>query len=477
LPLPVEDIFHVLSTLQQEVSSLKASVSSQGIEISGLYRRLDRKDKEILALKGDNNALRDRLSKYEKPPKGSHNSSIPPSKENINTQHLRRTQSLRVKSDRKTGGQPGHEGSTLDQILVPDKIISHVPQFCQGCGCSLGSISSQARGVRQVIDLPEIQPIVSEHRVYGKQCTCGCFNQESFPREARSKVCYGFNIRAMVCYLSTIQCVPYERLCEVLRECFHVELSQGTVNNMLESMKKTSSQVYEQIRSQVSQSQVVGADETGSYVDGKLQWIWAFQTNKLTYLYQDASRGKQAIDKHFPDGLPGATLVTDRFAPYFNCLVKDHQICLAHLLRELTYLCELDKNQDWSSRLMQLLREAIHKRKIMKWETIPRTELFNRLDELLNHAIDKLHDDFQRLQRSLLKHRDNIFRFLSNPKIPYDNNASERAIRLVKVKQKVSGCFRSDQGADIFTQLLSVADTARKNGMSRYKAISLIAQC
>jgi transposase len=465
---------HALSTLQAEVDSLKSTVSEQRMEISGLYRRLDFKDKEILALKRENKTLGDKLSKYEKPEKDSHNSSVPPSQESISSRLLHRTSSLREKSSRPSGGQPGHEGSTLQSVLFADEVEEHIPHFCQCCGADLQEVPAEALGARQVIDLPAIKSVVREHRVYGKQCSCGCFNRGTFPKEARSRICYGNNIRALIAYLSTVQCLPYERLCETLRECFHVELSQGTVYNILSSIQQSSSGVYEQIRSKIEDSQVVGADETGMDVSGKLEWGWVFQTAKLTYFYHNPSRAKVAIDRHFPKGLPQTTLVTDRFAPYFNCFVKEHQICLAHLLRELNYLSELDKKQDWSSRLRELLREAIHKRKIMKWENIPRTELFNKLDDLLNCSLNKLHQDFQRLQRSLLKHRDNIFRFLSNPKIPYDNNASERAIRLVKVKQKVSGCFRSQLGADIFTQLLSIADTAKKNGMSRYKALEII---
>ena len=157
-------------------------------------------------------------------------------------------------------------------------------------------------------------------------------------------------------------------------------------------------------------------------------------------------------------------------------VVKDHQLCLAHLLRELTYLSEFDKNQKWSSPLKELFQEAIHKRKIMAWENIPREDLLKRLDDLLGEPLYELHEDFGRLQRSLRKHRDSIFRFLSNPSIPYDNNATERAFRVVKVKQKVSGCFRSDKGADVYTQLLSIADTSKKNGKSRFQAMRLIAR-
>jgi transposase len=364
----------------------------------------------------------------------------------------------------------------LEQTPSPDHTIEHVPQYCVQCGVPLSDASSECLGVRQVVDLPKIKSIVTEHRIYGKRCSCGCINKEIFPAEARSPVCYGPNIRSYISYFNTVQCIPYQRLYEVFKDCFGVNFSQGTIYNILKSMKQKSDGVYGEIRSRITQSPVVGADETGANVGSELDWIWGFQTDKLTYLFHDPTRSQNAINKHFPDGLPHATLVTDRYAAYFSLPVKDHQICLAHLLRELTYLSEFDQHQDWSSRLKALFQEAIHKRKTMEWENIPREELLERLDDLLTEPIFKLHKDFGCLQRSMLKHRDNIFRFLSNPNIPYDNNATERAIRVVKIKQKVSGCFRSDEGADIYAQLLSIADTAKKNGKSRFKAFSMIAR-
>jgi transposase/uncharacterized coiled-coil protein SlyX len=421
---PVTDIMNVLTTFRAKTESLEHTISEQRMEISRLNHRLGSRDREILELKRENRLLREKLLQYEKPTKDSHNSSIPPSKEPIGNSALRRTVSLRKKSGRRSGGQTGHQGHTLEKTPFPDRIIEYIPQYCRQCGHSLSDVSSASLGVRQVKDLPEIKPEVTEYRIYGKQCSCGCMNKETFPAEARSPVCYGPNIRALISYFHTVQCIPYERLEEVFQDCFQVRFSQGTVNNILMSMKRKSNGVYEEIKSRVRQSPVVGADETGANVGKNLEWIWGFQTDKLTYLYHHPTRSRNAIDQHFPDGLPHSTLVTDRYAPYFNCSVKDHRLCLAHLLRELTYLSEFDKKQDWSTRLKELFQEAIHKRKTIKWEDIPRKDINERMDGLLNTPIYELHEDFGRLQRSLLKHRDSIFRFLSNPDIPYDNNAS-----------------------------------------------------
>jgi len=473
---PVSDIMQVIKTFETEAESFKQTISEQRVEISGLYRRIDRKDRDILLLKKEIKELRARLSHYEKPAKDSHNSSIAPSKESISARAVRRTVSLREKSGRPTGGQTGHEGVTLQPVSTPTETHHHFSDFCRCCGASLADAPLQPLGTRQVVDLPDIKPVVREHHIYGKQCKCGRFNRGEFPKEARSPVCYGPAVRALISYFNVVQCIPYERICEVFKDCFALSLSQGTVDNILESMRNSSGQMYEEIRMRIEKSPVVGADETGMDVNGQLNWGWVFQTDKLTYLYHDASRGGAAIDKHFTNGLPATTLVTDRWSPYFSLPVKNHQICLAHLLRDLTYLSELDKTQNWSSSMLELFRETIHKRKTMNWTDIPRKNLFERLDKLLLCPLDKLHEDFGCLQRSLLKHRNHVFRFLSDPRIPYDNNASERAIRIVKVKQKVSGNFRAAKGADRFTQLLSITDTSHKNGMSGFKALELIAQ-
>ena len=467
----LSDISVILSTLCKEVDSLRQTVSVQGCEINALHRQLDLKDKQILELKHENRQLKEQLSAHTDIQKDSHNSSVPPSKEPIKAQTLKRTRSLRKKSDNPNGGQPGHEGTTLELCSSPDIIKKHAAEYCTHCGGSLMAIPQKEVGVRQVTDLPRINPVITEHRIYTRQCTCGHINAVNFPPEVRSKACYGFNIRAMISYLNTVQCVPYKRLCSMLEECFNIKLSQGTVRNILQDMKTNSNDVCQEIHSRIMNSPVVGADETGEYVNGKLHWTWVWQTDRLTYAFQSSSRGKIAIDKEFPHGLPNTTLVTDRHSSYFAMRVKDHQICLAHLLRELTYLTELDEKQTWSQRFLGLLRDAIHKRKTMEWELIPREKLFQRLDKLLKEPVEKLHRDFSRLKKSMLKHRDNIFRFFSNRNIPYDNNASERAIRIVKIKQKISGCFRSDEGADAFTQLHSIVDTAKKNEMSRYEAL------
>jgi len=316
---------------------------------------------------------------------------------------------------------------------------------------------------------------VTEHQVIEKRCSCGHCCQVEFPKDVRSRVSYGTNIRALVTYLSCVQFIPYKRLTEVLRDCFGVKLSQGSVDNILQEMSQKTLSVYNEIRNRIEQSRVVGADETGENINGELHWMWAWQTTNLSYIYSDKSRGKLAIDKHFEDGLPNSILVTDRHASYFNMNVADHQICLAHILRDLTYLTELDTKQTWSSRLAELIREAIHKRKTELWENIDRISILERFENLLTTCTDNLHQKIIAILKSLTKFKEYVFKFLFDPDVPYENNASERAVRNLKVKQKVSGMFKSETGADTYCQIHSITQTAKKNNQNPFSAILAVA--
>jgi transposase len=275
--------------------------------------------------------------------------------------------------------------------------------------------------------------------------------------------------------MNTEHHIPYKRLCDLLHNVFGLSISEGTIYSMLQRMKTRGAGVYEQIRQRIASAPVVGADETGAHVNGKRHWLWSFQTERLTYAYSNLSRGKAAIARHFPDGLPRSWLVTDRYQPYFSLPVKGHQICLAHLLRELTYLNELAPKEPWPKEMKKLLQEAIHKRKTALWEKIDRQEILKRFNELLFCTFKEVNHAIEVLQKGLIQHRENVFRFLFYPDIPYDNNASERSIRPMKIKEKVSGGFRSEPGIEAYACIHSIADTARKNGQSPFVALKLIA--
>lgn len=466
--------------MKEQVLDIALVLKSINGKIDGLTKQLECAHEEIAVLKKENTILKERLAVYETP-KDSHNSSIPPTKDSLAAQadkskKLLATRSLREKSGKPNGGQTGHKGTTLEMASEPDSIIEHQSYFCPRCGNDLSSIEGTVVEIRQVFDIPMyVRPIVREHQVIGKQCNCGHCCQADFPKEVRSRVSYGTNIRALVTYLNCIHCVPYNRLTELLRDCFGVNLSQGTIDNILKDMSGKSLWAYNEIRNRIEQSSVVGADETGENINGELHWMWAWQTDKLTYIHSDKSRGKPAIEKQFKNGLPKTTLVTDRHSSYFNMNVADHQLCLAHILRELTYLSELDTKQTWSSQLAELIREAIHKRKTESWEKIDRNSILDRFKNLLTICTDNLHHKVITIIKSLTKHKEFIFKFLFDPDVPYENNASERAVRNLKVKQKVSGMFKSHEGANTYCQIHSITQTAKKNNQNPFLAILAVA--
>ena len=461
----VNDISETLAGLLSELQSLRKTVDSLYAENRSLNRNVDRLLKE-------NRELRKRLEKYEKPPKDSGNSSTPPSKEPIRVEIERRTKSLRTKSDKPIGGQIGHKGTTRKMVDTPDEIKDVSSQYCRECGRDLSEIEGVLDYVTQEIDLPPIMPVYRERRFYKKVCTCGCCNRDYAPRRrGGNAITFGKNIRAIATYLSVVQCMPYERLQSLFATMFNVSISQGTLANIVREMLDKSRPAIELIERLIRKSAVVGFDESGCYVNGKLNWSWIAQTAYLTLVFRGAGRGVKVLEERFGESLKNMIAVTDRHSAYFTIDFLNNQICLAHLLRNLEYLNDIDKEQMWAKEVQTLLQEAIHLRNEKPNDVIPKENWLARLDSLLKQNLDNLRNEFNELKRGIIKCRDYIFNFLDNPAIPSDNNGSERGIRKLKVKQKISGCFRSETGADAFHALHSIADTAWKNGQSPLDAI------
>jgi transposase len=419
----------------------------------------------------ENRRLTEEIIKSGSPKKSSRNSSIPPSQESPGDQHIRRTQSLRVSSGLKPGGQLGHPGHSLSIPAHVDREAIHSVSICPDCGGDLSQCDEETVEERFEIDLPKISKEVIRHKLMRRSCPCGCQATGSFPSHLQGKLSYGRCIEATVGYLNTVHHLPFKRTVDLMKSLFEVSLSEGTVHRMLQSLQSSAEKDYDCLRREVCSSPVVGADETGLNIGGKLHWLWTFQTDKATYVFPHESRGKAAVDDHFPEGLPNSWLVTDRHSSYFNLFVKGHQICLPHVLRNLQYLSELDARQSWSERLKKLLQEAIHKRKTLPWHRIDRVRMMNRFNALLGEDLSVFHKEVLSLQTGLGKHREHVLAFLFEQCLPSDNNASERSIRPLKVKQKVSGCFRTELGARTYAVLHSITDTERKNGRSPWKKL------
>lgn len=327
----------------------------------------------------------------------------------------------------------------------------------------------------QEIDTPLVEPLIREHRHYAKICTCGHHNRSYVPRKrGGNAVSFGKNIQALVIYYHVVQCVPYERLQSMFKAVFGIEMSQGTISNIIRSARKKAEPAIALIKEHICNSKVVGFDESGCYCNNRLDWSWIAQTVYHTLVFRANGRSGKVLEDMFGDTLQNMTAVTDRHSAYFALDFPSHQICLAHILRETQYLNELDQKQQWSVNLQTLLREAIHLRNQIPDKVIDTSAWLARLDNILKENVEHLKDEFRRLKNGLIKCRDYIFKFLENPAIPPDNNASERGIRKLKIKQKISGTFRSDNGADAFMDFHSITDTAWKNKQSPFKAILAI---
>ena len=466
------DIERYLEEFRSEISRQRKTIKDLTDDVARLNRRVEAQNVEIKSLESENKDLQERLSKYEnpQPPKNSGNSSVPPSKERIGDEIKRRTSSLREKSGKKPGGQPGHEGNTRMMSVMPDETEDIQPNYCRECGRELSDIEGGEEYREECVGV-RITPVVKRLRFLKKTCTCGCCNHVEYTRR-KNPVYLSSEIRALVVYLNIVMCMPYNRIKSFLHDVMRLDISEGSIRNFIEDAGDKADAICDRIASELVKSPVAGADESGFYVNGKLKWAWILQNPKLTLTWIAKGRGaKEMDDRCGKDALENTVLTTERHSAYFSMKLRGHQICVAHLLRNLNWLNELDKNQNWSSRLQELLRKAVHWRNENPETVADTTTWMESLDDLLNENLDKFKKPFRQIRNSLRKLKDHVFLFLKDPQVPSHNNASEGGIRVLKVKQKRSGGFRSQTGAEDFMAIHSVADTAKKNDFSRWNAV------
>ena len=410
----------------------------------------------------------------------SSNSHLPPSKDLAST--IKRNQSLRERSTRPIGGQKGHKGHTLQMVAHPTQVEDLVSAYCNKCGGSLDSSSKQLVSRRQVFDIPVIEPEIIEYRQYGIICDCGHLQKADYPEDVTNHVQYGKNLQSLVIYQSIYQYMPFKRLQDFFDKVMGVCLSKGTLENILRRSALKAESTYQKLRKVVEVSLFVGSDETGAKVKGKKSWFWVWQTALVTYMLAACSRSKKVIEDTFPDGLPNAIVCSDRLAAQLSTVSKGSQICLVHLLRDLNFLIEKEKTP-WAKEFKQLLKDAI----ALKQEQVqyqrgdPRTkDIEDRTDRLLSDSFAELgwekeaHHKTMTFFKAMVKLRECLFVFLYNADVPPDNNASERAVRPIKVKMKISGQFKSLQQE--FAILRSIVDTAIKNGQPVFDAIKSIVE-
>jgi transposase len=409
----------------------------------------------------------------------SGNSGKPPSSDGYRKKP--NPQNLREKTGKKSGGQEGNEGKNLRQVEHPDKIIDHCPSACRGCGGALGLEDATEHRKRQVFDIPKPQPIeVTEHRAHCCRCAhCGTRTDASFPEDIAAATQYGANIAALVVYLQAWHFVPEDRLAELMHDVFGVDLSTATIAAMAQRKADQWNDLANHIGEQVKQAGVKHMDETGLRIAGILQWLHVASTALLTFYRTSSKRGAMM------ENVIGI-IVHDFWRPYFTIEGVLHALCNAHHLRELKNLVEIEK-EPWALAMSRFLRQACHATNLARRRQEPLKQAFldwlsMRYDRIVEQGL-ALHDGMPSLETMPRKrrgkprrraghnlllrlqgHKEDTLRFLTNPDVPFTNNQAERDARMMKLRQKISGCFRTETGARTFATLRTVLSTARKQG-------------
>lgn len=388
----------------------------------------------------------------------------------------------REKTGRKSGGQKGHKGSSLKMSANPDETLKHFPKYCNQCGEEFSSYSvSELHERKQEIVIPPIKPKYIEHQTY--TCTCHNCNTKTvsnLPSNLKANIQYGKNIQALISYLSVYQYLPSNRIKRFFNDVMTLPISEGTIFNILESMSKKAEPTYKSIENLIGKSRVVGGDESGVKINGKKAWFWVFQNTLLTYIKVTNSRAYVSITETFSNGFPNSVYVSDSLAAQLKVVTKSKQLCLAHLLRELSNL-EGVFNCIWASEMKQLFKSAIlHKKGMCATDYFQISEKVkefeNNLSGLLEFDYSNKHKKLKAFVNRLIKNRNNILTFLYYHEVPPDNNGSERAIRNAKVKMKISNQFKSFDFANHYAVIRSVIDTTIKNSNDVFGALSCLAE-
>jgi transposase len=443
--------------------------------IERLGALIEQQQAQITELQAQVKALEDRLAM------NSRNSSKPPSSDSFTKQ----TRSLRQPSGRKSGGQPGHPGTTLHQVATPDHTRLHAPAQCVACGASLAEVAGQPDAERrQVFDLPPLRLEVTEHRVLRKACAaCGHHHRGTFPEGVAGGASYGAGVKSVLTYLNQAHLLPSARSCEIVADLFGQPISEGVLEAAVNGCTTALAETDTSIQQGLARAAGVNCDETGMYVAGKRIWLHSASTPQLTHYACHAHRGATATQAiGILPALRGRA-IHDGFSAYWqdDCA---HGLCNAHHLRELIFAHEQGQ-RTWAGQMKVLLLEikgaveivTAHAQTALAPTQIADDE--HRYVAILQAGLaEELHDPSpprgqrgrkkQHKSKNLLdrlaKYQQETLAFLHDLAVPFDNNLAERDLRMMKVKQKVSGCFRTTAGAHAFCRLRSYVSTMKKQG-------------
>lgn len=503
----VDRIVRLVFQLTDKIEDLEAQIVRRPEPVIALLRKelqsakrtLTRKSDELLREHQINHQLRRRILELERAMEGgtphverdSHNSSLPPSTDPP-WKKVPRTRSLRKKSGLKAGGQFGHAGATLRQTEQPDNIIIHAPDVCESCGASLAHAQPRAAVRRQVFDISDGRVRVTEHRAEARLCPqCRTTTKAAFPASVRAPVQYGRGVLARSCYLHLYQLLPVARTAETMRDLFGCTLSPATVQRAARFSSSKLLHLELRIKAGLRDAPVIGVDETGLRVAGQVGYVHVARTEALTHYAYDERRGKAAMDEIGIIPQFTGTLVRDGFSSYTWYGRCRHSLCNVHLLRDLVFIEEVSPEQKvWTTPLSKLLLKI--KGAVADVRAGPDARLSGEAERNFLRCYERLVKRAAKLNppqpkgrvmcgppknrpalptpRSIIKRlqrkRDEVLRFMTDTSVPFDNNGSERDLRMVKLQQKISGCFRTAAGARSFCRVRSYLSTARKQDYS-----------
>jgi transposase len=455
---------------------IEAKFEALFLEISNLSKQLEEANSRIKILELENQELKNRLGL------NSQNSSKPPSSDGYNKPQPK---SRRTKSGKKAGAQKGHIGKGLKINLPITKTVIHTVDMCT-CGLSLEDVDGKIVGGANVIDIPPIEPTITEHLVEQKICSCGKIHTGKLPENIHVGQQYGENIKVFAAILLNFGYVSIDRVHGIFNDFFNIPISTGTICGVQKDFANKSVAVYSFIKNQLLHAPVVNADETGIRVATKTWWAHNLSSEKLTYVEPHKHRGGIAIEAiGIIPKLNNSVLIHDCWSSYFKYKYFLHGLCNIHLIREMIAVTE-QYGQIWSSKMQDLIFEikALKDLSISKGEvSLPQDVLddyYKKYNEIIkigiseNSVMIKTNSKRGRPKKSkpllllerLIKYKNEVLHFAKNFIVPFGNNQAEQDVRMIKVKQKVSGCFRTTEGAYNFFKLYSIISTGRKNSES-----------